>query len=350
MCNHLFAVKNVKTGGFEMVPCGHCISCLAEMQSDWATRLSIEYKSNLQRPAIFITLTYNDDNLPTEEYNKEGVMYENPSVVKGHCQQFFRNLRTLIERKKKKHEWRQYGGALKYFLTSEYGPEHGRPHYHAIIFGLRNCKETHDIIEQCWTKGFVHVQDITEGRIVYTTKYCTKPVEFQKNRERIGYFDEERWLDDMGIRRKCFRLMSKNLGESYCKDKANLKFHFNNIIKNNYIRVNGYKKKMPRYYKKKIYTDANGEQFCKNYSQSLAKITRYIHKKDKEYGINYNFYGIDNAIGRCQYYRHLADTITKQQIDEGYVARSDKDAEQRENSLISRYREWFKRPNRYHPQ
>lgn len=52
----MFSVKNPKTGGCELVPCGHCVNCLADMQAEWATRLTIEFEYNKQRPAVFFTL------------------------------------------------------------------------------------------------------------------------------------------------------------------------------------------------------------------------------------------------------------------------------------------------------
>lgn len=44
------------------VPCGKCIDCRKDFQKEWIFRLSQEVKS-CQVPC-FITLTYNDDNLP----------------------------------------------------------------------------------------------------------------------------------------------------------------------------------------------------------------------------------------------------------------------------------------------
>jgi hypothetical protein len=155
-------------------------------------------------------------------------------------------------------------------------------------------------------------------------------------------------MDEQGIRRKPFRLMSTGLGSAYYQDRQNLLFHFRDIIKHNYIRVNNMKKKMPRYFKKKIYTDANGEKFCKNYKRQMAKIISQIHKKDKEYDKPYYYYNIDNAIGRLQYYRHLTDTIIKQKNDESYLTRDDENLRQREYSLIQNRKKWYRRAGRYH--
>ena len=217
-CNHLITIKNPQTGEYLQVPCGHCINCLVDMQSEWATRMMIEFKSNLQRPAVFVTLTYNDENLPTEEYNKEGVVYEKPSVVKTHIQQFMRSIRTRINRLKKRGQWRGWQGSIKYFFTSEYGPVGGRPHYHGIIYGLSKHSDTLKLIEEIWNKGFCYIGEVNEKTITYCSKYCVKPVEATLYPERKGYFDNEKWMDEQGIRRKPFRLMSNGLGKAYFED------------------------------------------------------------------------------------------------------------------------------------
>lgn len=336
MCNHPLTIKNPKTGEYIQVPCGHCIGCLVDMQSEWATRLTIHYQKD-NRPACFITLTYNDDNLPTEEYNKEGVMYDKPSVVKIHIQQFIRSLRTYLKRHKLPSQ-------IEYFFTSEYGPTGGRPHYHGIIFGLD--KSYQDIYERIWRKGFVHVGDCNEATITYCCKYCCKPIEVTKYPDRKGYFDNEKWMDEMGIRRKPFRLMSKNLGLSYCKDRENLKFHFRRIYENSYIRLGKLKKKVPRYMKLKIYTMDNLEKYGSR--KEYINMIREIHKKDKEYGYSYIYYSLDAALGRLKYYRHLADDIKGYEISENYFKRTNEAAEKREYLLTKNRLQWFRRPGRYH--
>ena len=348
MCNHLITIKNPKNGEFLQVPCGHCIECLNELRTEWATRMAIEFRSNKTRPAVMVTLTYNDENLPVDEFNKEGVVYSQPSVKKEHIQSFIRHLRTYIKREIKKGTWKGYTGSIKYFITSEYGPQGGRPHYHGIIYGLT--KKDLPLIEKIWNKGFVHVGDVNDASIMYVAKYCYKPVEEQLYPDRKGYFDNEKWMDEQGIRRKPFRLMSTSLGKAYFEDEAYLKFHFKNMLEHNYIRVGKQKKKMPRYFKKKIYTAQNYQKYGKK--KDLVKIINNNRKNDLKYGKYglHDYSDIVANIGLSQFYRHLADDVKNYSLSEDYGERYIESAQQRENLLIQNHVKWMRRKQRYHRQ
>lgn len=350
-CNHLITIKNPQTGEHLQVPCGHCVGCLIDMQTEWATRMTMELKSDLSRPAVFVTLTYNDDNLPTEEFNeKTGEVFQQPSVNKKHVQQFMKSLRTKIERQKKRGVWKGYSGPLKYFFASEYGPTHGRPHYHGIIYGLT--KNDGDLINEVWNKGFTYFGEANEKTIMYCAKYCVKPVEFTQNPHRRGYFDNERWMEDNGIRRKPFRLMSTKLGANYCDNPSNIKFHFRDIFKNNYLRVGKIKKKLPRYFKNKIYTEENFNKYCRTNASKLAflKMKNNTLKYDKKYGSNNITYNLVNLIGRAQYYRHLSDKLKDYAISEDNIQRDIQDANEKERLLIKNREKWMRRAGRYHKQ
>lgn len=99
------------TGHQLQVPCGKCIGCRLERSRQWAIRCM--HEASLYEDNCFITLTYNDDHLPS-----------NGSLDKTHFQKFLKRLRKSI-----------YPQKLRYYHCGEYGDEGGRPHYHAIIFG-----------------------------------------------------------------------------------------------------------------------------------------------------------------------------------------------------------------------
>ena len=97
-----------------VVPCGKCLSCRIAKRREWTMRLWHELPYH--QSSIFLTLTYDDDNLPP-----------NASLSKSDLQKFFKRLRkdlSYVDRK------------IKYFAAGEYGPKTNRPHYHAIVFGL----------------------------------------------------------------------------------------------------------------------------------------------------------------------------------------------------------------------
>ena len=51
---------------FDLLPCGRCLGCALKRSKDWATRMMLELQYHDR--ACFITLTYNDDNLPVSHY------------------------------------------------------------------------------------------------------------------------------------------------------------------------------------------------------------------------------------------------------------------------------------------
>lgn len=116
----------------DWLPCGKCLPCRIRKKREWVARLNYELFTYEGR-ALFVTLTYRDEKLPL---TSDGL----PTLNKKDLQNFFKRLRKRLG---KNHE------KIKYFACGEYGskmnalqrnskwrsPE-GRPHYHAIIFGV----------------------------------------------------------------------------------------------------------------------------------------------------------------------------------------------------------------------
>lgn len=111
---------------YTLIPCGQCIGCRLERSRQWANRclLELEYHES----AYFLTLTYNPEHVPTVYYSDEntGEAYEALSLRKRHFQLFMKRLRKAFPDQK-----------LRFFACGEYGGKTQRPHYHAIIFGLK---------------------------------------------------------------------------------------------------------------------------------------------------------------------------------------------------------------------
>lgn len=122
---------------------------------------------------------------------------------------------------------------VRYYAVGEYGTKTGRPHYHALIFNLAEKVD----IQKFWYKGHIHIGQVNEASIAYCTKYV------------IQYKDkEQRHINPP------FALMSKRpaIGHQYLTT-ATKKWH----KENQYFHCNHYERKvnMPRYYRKKIFTD-----------------------------------------------------------------------------------------------
>lgn len=93
------------------VPCGQCIGCRLDHSRRWAVRMM--HEAQMHDENCFITLTYNDEHLPADG-----------SLHLDHFQKFMKRFRKV------------HGDlAIRFFHCGEYGDLHGRPHYHAIIFG-----------------------------------------------------------------------------------------------------------------------------------------------------------------------------------------------------------------------
>ena len=92
-------------------PCGTCIGCRLDYSKDWAVRIC--HEAQLNDDNEFVTLTFNDENLP-----------ENQSVNKKDLELFIKRLRSRL-----------YPKTIRYYACGEYGENFARPHYHVIIFG-----------------------------------------------------------------------------------------------------------------------------------------------------------------------------------------------------------------------
>lgn len=158
------------------VPCGRCIGCRLEKSRQWAIRIS--HEASLHPDNCFITLTYNDEHLPS-----------NLSLNLKHQQDFFKRLR-------KKH------GKLRFFCAGEYGSKFGRPHYHAAVLGFafRDLKlfkllhgghrlYTSEDLQSLWPYGFTSVAGLTFESAAYIARYCTKKITGDLSDEHYSYID-----------------------------------------------------------------------------------------------------------------------------------------------------------------
>lgn len=211
------------------VPCSRCAACLSRKREEWSFRLKQQLK--VSTSCIFITLTYKEENLPI---NENGVA----SVNKRDVQLFFKRLRKNSNQKE-----------LKYYLSSEYGTKTFRPHYHIVLFDLINT----DLILTSWGLGNIKVDKINDARISYTTKYCITKSKIPKGATTP------------------FSLQSKNLGLNYVEKKKH--WHEQDIKRMYCTNDNGTKIAMPRYYKEKIYTEFDRENFSYYMNNRVNKIT-----------------------------------------------------------------------------
>ncbi|QXN75214.1 replication initiator protein [Microvirus mar43] len=145
---------------FIQVDCGKCVSCINKKRISYKNKMILEQSSYNCSP-IFLTLTYDNKHLPSDGVRVLDV------------QLFLKRFRSYVEY--------HYPGFSKfrYQCFSEYGSEHGRPHYHLIIFGIplsspRDVLKLNDDLHTCWQNGFVYAKLCDHGCFNYVSKYICK--------------------------------------------------------------------------------------------------------------------------------------------------------------------------------
>lgn len=203
---------------FMAVGCGKCELCRAKKAKEWSTRAMCEAQCSISRP-FFITLTYNELNIPSE------------GVVKKHVQNFMKRLRINIERKTLEPS------NIRYFLCAEYGRKTARPHYHALIYNVppQLYLDFPDIVQRSWSYnvnrfvaanlpdtldeygryvykhfdgkrwyalyGYTRTSDITKGRVDYCMKYMKKEAIIPAEKNDVFFLSSRRgglgqpWFD-----------------------------------------------------------------------------------------------------------------------------------------------------------
>lgn len=214
--------------GSNRFPCGRCNFCLESKRVDWSFRLSNELKR--ASTAKFVTLTYDDVNLPimTSEVSP-GVYGDFPSLSKHDVQLFKKRLRKANDEAYAAQ--RLVAPSVRYFTVGEYGSDTFRPHYHSILFNVHF--KVLDKLPSIWQKGQVHVGTVTKSSIHYVTKYVLT-----------------HRLDCKG-REPPFSLMSRRPGIGADYLRTHTEWHRADF--RNFVNVNGFKSRLPRYYKDRIF-------------------------------------------------------------------------------------------------
>lgn len=157
-------------GRLTQFDCGWCIGCRLKKSRDWSIRL--QHESRMHERNSFLTLTYNDEKLPTDL-----------SLNVTHWQLFAKRLRKSISKNKPPHN------KFRFYHCGEYGEQTLRPHYHAIMFGLdfvdsrkphkksgEHTLYTSERLTEIWGKGHVYIGDCTPQSCDYVSKYVTKKI------------------------------------------------------------------------------------------------------------------------------------------------------------------------------
>lgn len=173
------------------VPCGRCAWCRRRKQDDWFFRLSFE--ARLWPFISFVTLTYDDDHIPTMAVDKEGciryfrgydfvrpddVSISNVCVEQDPVRYFKRLTKRLYSLPVHHRFYQKPSGQLylkpckamrRYLCVPELGSKGGRPHYHFLLFSTADIDCSLD-----WPFGDVVQAPAELGSFRYVTKYILK--------------------------------------------------------------------------------------------------------------------------------------------------------------------------------
>ncbi len=146
------------------IACGQCTGCRLERSRQWAVRCMHEAQTHTRN--CFITLTYDDAHLPADG----GLI--------------LRDWQTFAKRLRKRC------GSFRYYHCGEYGDRRGRPHYHALLFGLDFQSDqlldstsqhgdklyTSEILSDTWGMGKTMIGAVTFQSAAYVARYCMKKI------------------------------------------------------------------------------------------------------------------------------------------------------------------------------
>lgn len=226
----IFGWEGIKNGLHEIkLPCGKCPECCKDYYTSWATRGSRELSQ--WDTSLFITLTYDDENLP-----------KNKSLDKTHVQKFIKRIKKQFQSSKE--------NPIRQIYCGEYGTHTLRPHYHVILFNVDfTDKRKHYLSNQghqvfisktltaLWNKGNAEFGFATPASISYLFKYILKKKTRKEKRKPLtlelpeGLYDVEHEFIEA----------SRNPGIGAIMRNSE-------SIKKGYLTVNGVKKKIPKYY------------------------------------------------------------------------------------------------------
>lgn len=163
----------IGTGRNQIGPCGQCRGCLTNRKQLWTHRIILESKAHDQNS--FITLTYNDENLPL---NSQGT----PTLVKRDLQLFIKRLRNRLPQK------------LRYYGVGEYGTNGSRginPHFHVCLFGAdeRAAEAIHDSWQtetgggthETHSLGHTYTGSLTPQSAAYVAGYVQKKSKYNND-------------------------------------------------------------------------------------------------------------------------------------------------------------------------
>lgn len=271
------------------IPCGRCSGCRRKRALQWATRAVHEAQQHEFNSAL--TLTYDDEHLPADRSlsrrNRDFAL-----LMKKIRNLLGRETRNLLTDETNIPRLRcSYGTSShpllpniletnaippRYYMAGEYGSKFGRPHYHAILFGLDWADKTYftttnagskiytsELLTHLWGKGFCTIGNVDFATAAYIARYCMKKLTGDGNKYEYEIIDPE--TGEIYFKLKEYNQMSRNKGigsnwfDAY-KDDV--------IYQDWVITKKGTRLKPPRYY----------DKLLKRFDRALYEHTKHMRE------------------------------------------------------------------------
>lgn len=286
------------------VPCLQCSGCRRRSSLDWASRCM--HEAQMHRYNAYITLTYNDEHLPPnnslvhqdwvnflkrvrnhitrgghnilladatqiksylglsntlwERLNSNTGTTADPQIVRA---QTARTGDLITAAKSALHEEKRqrtsdYG--IRFYMAGEYGEKYGRPHYHALLFGLDFADKLHHgrtksgeriytskTLEQLWPYGYSSVGNVTFASAAYISRYVMKKRTGDGNKTDYEILDLE--TGEIIKKKKEYNCMSRaqGIGASWLT-----RYHADVYTLDKVVTKAGRELRPPRYYDKQF--------------------------------------------------------------------------------------------------
>lgn len=180
-------------------PCGRCLPCLKARAWRATSRIILESFSHDR--SSFVTLTYNEENLPDQHPDTDAMCL--PTVNPTHARNFIKRLRRLYSQ--------DNTNPLKYYLIGEYGSKTWRPHYHLALFGYpachygqtrgekllkgKSCCPPCDMLQKAWSLKGKPLGKIDNGTLepagaAYIAGYVTSKLHNKNNGYLLGRYPQ----------------------------------------------------------------------------------------------------------------------------------------------------------------
>lgn len=216
------------------LPCGQCIGCKLDKSRHWATRCV--HEAQMHEENSFLTLTYNDDNLP-----------QHGSLEKKHVVDFMKRLRDSISPKK-----------IRSFGCMEYGERLKRPHYHILIFGhtfddqvlLKEYRGHRyyisEKLDKLWKKGYCVIGHVNFETAAYVSRYVTKKLTGPQAEDHYSIVDEYGEIIQLEPEQSIAVSRRPGIGAPW------LAKHMTDVYPSDEVIIRGKKLRPPKFYDKKF--------------------------------------------------------------------------------------------------